>query len=119
MIKKMLYIILIAGILTNTCSCALLRKPIDNRTGFSMHLKETENFIRSENWEKAKISLDDSKKTWKQIKPMLQIDIDHDYVNNIEESFVKLDGYIDAREKGNSLATILLIQDEWDNIGSL
>jgi hypothetical protein len=50
---------------------------------------------------------------------MLQIDIDHDYVNNIEESFVKLDGYIDAGEKGNSLATILVIQNEWDNIGSL
>jgi branched-chain amino acid transport system substrate-binding protein len=78
-----------------------------------------EKFIRSENWEKAKISLDDSRKTWKQLKPMLQIDIDHDYVNNIEESFVKLDGYIDAGEKGNSLATILVIQNEWDNIGSL
>ena len=108
-----------AGILTNTCSCALLQKPIDNRTGFSSHLKKQKNLFRSENWEKAKISLDDSRKTWEKIKPLLQIDIDHDYVNNIEESFVKLDGYIDAGEKGNSLATILVIQNEWDNIGSL
>lgn len=119
MFKKVLYIALITCILTTTSSCALLQKPIDNRTGFSSHLKETENFIRSENWEKAKTSLEDSRKTWKQLKPMLQIDIDHDYVNNIEEGFVKLDGFIDAREKGNSLATILLIEDEWDNIGSL
>ncbi|MDD4169967.1 MAG: DUF4363 family protein [Desulfotomaculaceae bacterium] len=119
MLKKVLYILLIAGILTNTCSCALLQKPIDKRTGFSSFLRQTENFIRNEDWEKAKVSLEDSKKSWKQLKPLLQVDIDHDYVNNIEESFTKLDGYIDTREKGNSLATILLIKNEWDNIGSL
>lgn len=119
MIKKALYIILILAIMTNISSCALLKKPIENRTGFSNHLKQTENYIRSEDWEKAKASLGDSEKTWKKLKPLLQVDIDHDYVNNIEEDFVKLGGYIEAKEKGNSLATILLVQDTWDNIGSL
>jgi hypothetical protein len=118
-IKKILYIILIIGILTNICSCALLQKPIDNRTGFSNHLKQIENNIRSEDWEKAKGSLDESKKAWKKVKPLLQIDIDHDYVNRIEEDFIKLGGYIDTKEKVNSLATILLVEDTWDNIGSL
>ncbi|MCX7922597.1 MAG: DUF4363 family protein [Clostridia bacterium] len=117
--KKILYIILIIGILTNTCSCALLQKPIDNRTGFSKHLKQTENSIRSEDWEKAKASLVESKKTWKKLKPLLQIDIDHDYVNSIEEDFVKLDGYIETKEKANSLVTILVVEDTWDNIGSI
>ncbi|MCX7745322.1 MAG: DUF4363 family protein [Clostridia bacterium] len=103
--KKVFYIILIAVVLINTCSCALLQKPIDNRTGFSNHLKQTENNIRSEDWEKAKSSLDESKITWKKVKPLLQIDIDHDYVNSIEEDFVKLDGYIETKEKANSLST--------------
>ena len=119
MIKKVLYIILIVGILTNICSCALLQKPIDKRTGFSNHLKQTENNIRSEDWEKAKTSLEQSKNTWEKVKPLLQIDIDHDYVNNIEEDFVKLHGYIDTKEKANSLATILLVENTWENIGSL
>lgn len=117
--KKTLYIILMMLIITNTCSCALMRKPIENRTGFSNHLKQTENYIRSEDWEKAKTSLARSRETWKKLKPLMQIDIDHDYVNAIEADFVKLDAYIDTREKGNSLATILLVQDTWDNIGSL
>lgn len=117
--KKILYIILIAGILTNTCSCALLQKPLDKRTGFSNHLKQTEDYIRSEDWEKAKTSLENSEKTWRKLKPLLQVDIDHDYINNIEEDFVKLYGYIDTKEKADSLATILLVQDTWDNIGSL
>lgn len=119
MLKKILYMALIIGILTNTCSCGLLQKPIDKRTGFSNQLKQTENSIRGEDWEKAKASLEDAEKTWKKVKPLLQIDIDHDYVNSIEEDFVKLDGYIETKEKANSLATILLVEDTWENIGSL
>jgi hypothetical protein len=117
--KKTFYLILIAVVLLFTCSCALLQKPIDNRTGFSNHLKQTENNIRSEEWEKAKSSLDECIKAWKKVKPLLQIDIDHDYVNSMEEDFIKLDGYIDCKEKADSLATILLVEDTWKNIGSL
>ena len=119
MIKKILNIILIVGILLNVCSCGLLQKPINKRTGFSDHLKQTENSIRDEDWEKAKVNLDNSKKAWKKAKPLLQIDIDHDYVNSIEDDFVKLGGYIETKEKANSLATILLVEDTWKNIGSL
>lgn len=119
LLKRILYILIIAGILSNTCSCALLQKPIDKRTGFSSSLKQTEDHIRNEDWEKAKISLEDAKKIWKKVKPLLQVDIDHDYINAMEEDFVKLDGYIDTKEKADSLATILLVQDTWENIGSL
>lgn len=119
MIKKILNIILIVGILINICSCGLLQKPINKQTGFSNHLKQTENSIRDEDWEKAKVSLDEAKKAWRKSKPLLQIDIDHDYVNNIEEDFVKLGGYIEAKEKADSLATILLVENTWKNIGSL
>lgn len=119
MIKKILYLILTICVLTNTSSCALLQKPIDNRTSFSNYLKQTENNIRNEDWEKAKVHMEESKGTWKKVKPLFQIDIDHDYVNSIEADFVKLGGYIDAKEKANALATILLIKDTWENIGSL
>jgi len=119
LIKKFLVIVILVGILISACSCTLLRKPIDNRSGFSNHLKQTEGYIRNEDWQKAKSSLEDSKKAWKKIKPLLQIDIDHDYVNDIEEDFIKLDGYIEVKEKPDSLVTILLIQDIWDNIGSI
>lgn len=117
--KKILYLILIVSILINICACGLLQKPIDKKTGFSDHLKQAEMSIRSENWSDAKSSILESQKTWKKVKPLLQVDIDHDYVNNIEEDFIKLGAYIDTKEKGNSLATILLIKDTWENIGSL
>ena len=119
MIKKVFSVFFIAFIILNISSCALLKNPIDNKTGFSDHLQQTEAYIRNEEWEKAKTSLEKSIKTWKELKPLLQIDIDHDYVNDIEENFIKLNGYIDTKEKPDSLATILLIQDIWENIGSL
>ena len=119
MIKKILFAILISCILINSCSCSLLQKTMDRRTGFSDQLKQTENYIRNEEWNKAKSSLETSKKTWEKLKPLLQIDIDHDYVNSIEEDFIKLDGYIDTQAKAFSLSTILLVEDAWKNIGSL
>ena len=119
MIKKVFAAIFITFMILNISSCALLKKPIDNKTGFSDHLKQTEVYIRNEEWEKAKTSLENNTKTWKELKPLFQIDIDHDYVNNIEEYFTKLKGYIDTKEKADSLTIILLIQDIWENIGSL
>ena len=119
MIKKLLASVLLVGILLNLCSCTLLRKPIDNKSGFSAHLKQTEAYIRDADWDKAKASLAESKKVWKKIKPLLQVDIDHDYVNDIEKDFTRLEGYVDSKEKPDSLATILLIQDIWKNISSL
>lgn len=117
--RKIICIFSILIVLINTCSCALLQKPIDNRTGFSIFLMETENSIRYEDWEKAKVSLEQSKKTWEKIKPLFQVDIDHDYVNSIENDFIKLEGYIETKEKASSLATILLVQDTWKSLGIL
>lgn len=119
MIKIFLFSILASVILINTSSCAVIHKTVDRQTGFSDQLKKTESFIREEEWNKAKSSLEESEKTWKKLKPMFQIDIDHDYVNNIEENFVKLGGYIDTKDKADSLSTILLVEDIWKNIGSL
>lgn len=119
MIRKFLLLLLTFSILINTCSCALFQKTVDHRMGFSDQLEETETFIRNEEWDKAKSSLVESEKIWKKLKPLFQIDIDHDYVNSIEEDFVKLGGYIDTKEKAESLSTILLVEETWENIGSL
>ncbi|MDF2522974.1 MAG: hypothetical protein K0R31_615 [Clostridiales bacterium] len=118
LVKKILYILLIVSFLTTACSCALIQKQIDNRTGFSNSLKQLEIYIRDEDWQKAKTSLENSNKIWIKLKPLLQIDIDHDFVYDMEENFVKMGGYIDTKEKGNSLTTILLLEDTWENIGS-
>jgi len=103
----------------NLSSCALFRKPLDNWANFSDYLKETEEYIRQEKWPEALDSLEKAHEAWLKIKPIMQIDIDHDYVNDIEKDFTVLKGYIESKEKADSLATILLLQKSWKNIGEM
>lgn len=101
------------------CSCALLRQPLDKLSGFSGHLKETEIGIRNKQWLVATKSLNKSIKAWYQVKPYLQIDIDHDYINEIEADFIRLRASVETRDKSDSLVSVLLIQDNWRDIGSM
>lgn len=119
MIKKATFFLVAVLFLSSICSCGFAKKPLDNKYGFTKYLKETENNIRSENWEKAQTSLEDAAGTWKRIKPLLQIDIDHDYINDIENNFTMLKAYIETKEKGGSLSLILLIQQDWETIGEM
>jgi hypothetical protein len=115
--KRIFFFVLLLICSTLICSCALFRKPLDNWSGFSRHLKETENQIRNERWDRAALSLKDATKAWRKVKPFLQVDIDHDYVKDIENDFMRLKGTVETKEKPNSLSYILLIQDNWRNIG--
>lgn len=119
MIKRVMLFVLTAGILMTICSCTFLKKPLDKNTNFSEQLGQLESAIRSEKWEQAGKNLEAAKKAWKKLKPWLQVDIDHDYVNEIEENFVKLEAYIDTKEQPHALATVLLIQETWADIGTL
>jgi hypothetical protein len=100
-------------------ACAPVKKPLDERVGFSRYLQETENYIRQDDWKNAAQSLKQAQQSWKKVKPFLQIDIDHDYVNDIEGNFILLKGYIETEEKPDSLSLIMLIRDLWKNIGEM
>jgi hypothetical protein len=118
-IKKIILTMLLIGMVVLSCSCALLTKPLDRHTGFSKHLTQVENDIRKEDWYQAKTSLEESKESWKKLKPLMQLDIDHDHIKDIEDGFIKLDGFLETKDKSNSLVSILLIEGTWENIGDL
>jgi hypothetical protein len=86
---------------------------------FSERLMQIEDAIRSENWEQADEKLEMAKKAWKKLKPWLQIDIDHDYIHELEGNLAKLKAYIDTEEQADALANLLLIQETWEDIEEL
>lgn len=100
-------------------ACSWFRGSLDRQTGFYKHLKQVEASIRQEDWSEAKKSYIEARKAWSKVKPFLQIDIDHDYVNDLQSNFVLLKGNLEAQNQANSLALILLIQDTWDSMGTL
>lgn len=111
--------ILMLSCIATICSCALLRQPLDKMSGFSGYLRKTEADIRIDKWSEAAEDLRKSTKAWYRVKPFLQIDIDHDYVHEIEADFIRLRGNIETRNKPDSLVSIFLIQDNWKDIGSM
>ena len=119
MLKRSALFVLLVTALTTICSCTLLVKPLDKNVHFSERLSKLENAIRNENWEQAGPSLEAAKKSWKKLKPWLQVDIDHDYVHEIEENLAKLEAYIDVEEQEDALANLLLIKETWEDIESL
>lgn len=119
MTKKIPALILIMFLLPVFCSCALLKGTLDERSGFTGRLMQTERYITEKNWNKAAVGLKDTEKSWKELKPILQIDIDHDYVNEIEDYFVIIEAAIENEDKIGSLTGIRLIQKKWDSIGEM
>lgn len=116
--KKAVYLLMATSVLSvMLCSCTLFSKAMDKKSGFTQSLDGIESNIRNENWEEALSGQDKAFKIWRQFKPLLQIDIDHDYVYLIEDYFVRLKAYIETQEKSEALATVMLIKNAWDNIG--
>lgn len=118
--RKALFFTLILGSLSlSLSSCAFFRKPLDKMYGFSQHLSVVEAQIEQENWHEATASLKKAIKSWFKTKPFLQIDVDHDYINEIEADFIRLKSAIDTKEKTQSLTSVRLIKDNWNHIGSM
>ncbi len=117
-LRNLIVLLLIAVFFSlNMTACTLFKSSIDNQNGFTNFLEQTEASIRNTEWANAKTGVENSVRVWKKIKPWLQLDIDHDYIEDIENNFSKLEAYIDTESKSDSLSTILLIMTTWKNIG--
>lgn len=112
-------VMLIIAVIAVLCSCTFMVGPLDRKAGFSARLEQLEDNIRNERWIQAEVELKHVNETWRKIKPWIQIDIDHDYVHELEENLAKLEGYIDTEEKAESLGTILMLNETWEDITSL
>lgn len=97
-------------------SCTLFAGRIDQKTGFTEHLSALETHIRGDDWDQAMSEREESLRIWHRIKPLMQIDADHDYVNLIEDYFVMLQAYLETQDKAEALSMILLIRSTWENM---
>ena len=110
---------IIIALLISLCSCTFVIEPLDKNAGFSDQLTKLEDDIRNDSWVQAGEELKEAKEDWEKIKPWIQIDIDHDYVHELEENLTRLEGYIATETKSEALATILMIHETWSDMQSL
>lgn len=115
--KRAIFLI-ISFLIFSTAGCTLFKGPLDKRTGFSQSLSALEKAIVEENYETANERLTVSNEKWEKIKPFMQIEVDHDIVNDIESELTALSAYIETGNKSQSLASIRIIINMWSDIGT-
>lgn len=116
-LKKTLYIILVLLVFT-TAGCTLFKEPLDKKTGFSESLSVLEKEINDENYNNASESLLISIEKWERVKPFMQVEVDHDIVNDIESELTALSAYIETENKSLALASVRIIINMWSDIGT-
>jgi uncharacterized protein YxeA len=115
--KKTLFMFTVLLMAVAFASCTLFSGKLGEKSGFTRYLAETEDNVRNDEWEKARTSRDKAFAAWHDIKPVMQLDIDHDYVNDVEDYLVSLEAYIETRSKAEALATLMLLRHTYENIG--
>lgn len=114
--KQTLILILLMFLIIT--GCTLLKKPLDKKTGFSAELDALDGLIAAENWEEAGESLTVCMEKWNKIKPWMQLELDHDVVNEIEVRLNELSAYLETEEKPDALSNIRAVRNIWGDIGS-
>ncbi len=116
MIKQIL--ILIPLLMLLVTGCTLFKKPLDRKTGFSAELDALDEHIAVENWEEAGKSLTSCMEKWRIVKPWMQLELDHDVINEIEVRLNELSAYLETEEKPDALSNVRAVRNIWGDIGS-
>ena len=114
--KKFFTLILFLYLLMT--GCTLFKKPLDKKTGFSAELNALDSHVAADSWEEAEGSLILCLEKWKKVKPWMQLELDHDVINDIETRLTELTAYLETEEKPAALSNIRAIRNTWEDIGS-
>jgi len=116
-VKKQIFTFILFLYLLIT-GCTVFKKPLDKKTGFSAELNTLDSQIVAENWDEAEDSLISCLKKWKKVKPWMQLELDHDVINDIDIKLTELTAYLETEEKPAALSNIRAVKNIWDDIGA-
>lgn len=115
---KKQFLILIPLLFLLITGCTLFKKPLDKKTGFSAELDALDGLIAAEKWQEAGNSLLLCMEKWNKVKPWMQLELDHDVINEIEIRLNELSAYLETEEKPDALSNIRAVRNIWGDIGS-
>lgn len=86
------------------------------RESFPRQIKTVEKDILASDWDTAGKDLTRLEKTWEKIIPGIQLHAEMDAIDGIKINLGRLDGTIQAKDKGSSLAELGEINEHWHNL---
>jgi hypothetical protein len=90
--------------------------PSRYREEFPRQIKVMERDVNSSRWEAADNDLSQLEKTWQKIVPGIQFHAEKDAIDGIKINLGRLDGIIQAKDKGCALAELGEINEHWHNL---
>jgi hypothetical protein len=106
--------ILLLGILS--CAFATDQYFKTSTQNFTKDLEKIESSITQENWEESTLAFQAFKKNWETARSKWLMLIDHIYIDNVHESIVNLESYIDQQNRIRSLPELHVISYKLTNI---
>lgn len=84
-----------------------------------MHtMVDLEALIKSESWEEAIAARSALEAHWQEVVPLLQLSASIEAVQDFSRTLKSLEGYLEAKERGLSLAEAAVLRILWDELDS-
>lgn len=110
--------ILVIGIfILSMTTGVILKKPFLGHDDVLHHVQVLKEDVRNEQWNRAEDHLKQAKKAWRTVSKRIQFSSEREEMRLISRIFVRIHGFIEAREKGSVLAEIEEIEYLWDELG--
>jgi predicted Mrr-cat superfamily restriction endonuclease len=119
MIKLFYYLvpaIVIAFFIAIMNAGAYLKAPWREDDNVPKYFQMVEADVKTEQWSAAKDDLDKLEKAWKIVIRRVQFDVERDELNRLSANLARLEGSIEAEDKGSALAELAEAREHWEEL---
>lgn len=119
MIKLLYYLvpaIVIACFIAIMNAGAYLKEPRGAYDNVPKYFQMVEAGVKTEQWDTAQEDLDELKKAWRIVIRRIQFDVEREELNRLSANLARLEGAIEAEDKGGALAELAEAQAHWEEL---
>lgn len=107
---------LIVFVLIMQGGCYYLISSRSDKDAIPQYIDQVETDLNTEHWDNAKEDLQRLDLAWKKVIPRIQFHAEMDAIDGIKVNIARLNGSIDAKDLGISLAELAELSEHWDNL---
>jgi len=89
-----------------------------DKDAIPQYINQIEIDLNSERWDNAREDVNRLDLAWKKAIPRIQFHAEMDAIDGIKEDIARLNGAIDAKDLGISLAELAELAEHWENLKS-
>lgn len=108
-IVLIIFVFIMEGGLYTLCSRS-------TKEAIPQYIDQVESDLKAEEWDAARHDLQNLDLAWKKIVPIIQFHAEMDEIDGIKADFARLNGSIDAHDRGLALSELGELAEHWKNL---